>query len=163
MKKITAHFLLLVLAFSATVSIAVAQSTGFDATKNPLSSFMLSIIQFINSVLVPFIFALAFIVFLWGVFQAFILGGANEEKRDEGKKFILWSLIAFFIMTSLWGIVNLFVGTFGFGGQGAPCVPTFGSAEPCETTSRPAPESQVYECPPGATCIPGTNIPEGIY
>ncbi len=69
-------------------------------------------ISIINTVLVPLIFALAFIVFIWGVFQYFILGGSNEESREKGKGLMIWGLIGFFVMVSVWGLVNLFTGTF---------------------------------------------------
>ena len=36
-------------------------------------------------VAVPLIFAVAFIVFIWGVFKFFILGGGNEEQREGGR------------------------------------------------------------------------------
>jgi NADH:ubiquinone oxidoreductase subunit 2 (subunit N) len=66
----------------------------------------------INGVLVPLVFAIAFIVFIWGVFQYFILGGSNQEKREEGQKLMLYGLIGFFLMVSVWGLVNILVGTF---------------------------------------------------
>jgi hypothetical protein len=71
-----------------------------------------TIIEIINTVLVPLIFALAFIVFLWGVFQYFIAGAADEEKREGGKSLMIYGLIGFFVMVSVWGLVNLLTGTF---------------------------------------------------
>jgi hypothetical protein len=65
------------------------------------------IVTLINNVAVPVIFALAFIVFIWGVFQYFILGGSDEEKRKNGQQLMLWGLIGFFIMVSVWGLVNI--------------------------------------------------------
>lgn len=70
------------------------------------------IIGLINSVLVPLVFALAFIVFIWGVFQYFIAGGHDEEKREQGKSLMLWGIIGFFVMVSVWGLVNILRGTF---------------------------------------------------
>lgn len=87
--------------------------------------YLKSIVGFINAVLVPFIFAIAFIVFIWGMFQYFIAGGANEEQRDQGKQLAIWGIMAFVVMISLWGIVNLLVATFTFGGQNVPKLPTF--------------------------------------
>lgn len=93
----------------------------------PIWNFIGFIIETINRVLVPLIFAIAFIVFIWGIFQFFIAGAADEEKRKQGKQFILYGFIGFFLMVSIWGIVNLLVGTFGFGGAGRPALPFFGS------------------------------------
>lgn len=72
------------------------------------------IIGLINNVAVPLLFAIAFIVFIWGVFQYFIAGGHDEEKRETGKSLMLWGIIGFFIMVSVWGLVNILRGTFNF-------------------------------------------------
>jgi hypothetical protein len=84
-------------------------------------------IQLIDFVVVPFIFALSFVVFIWGVYTYFIAGAGNDEKRKEGRSFILYGLIGFFIMVSLWGIINLFADTFGFNRDSRPDTPEFGS------------------------------------
>jgi hypothetical protein len=72
--------------------------------------------------------AVAFMVFVYGIFQYFILGGASEEQRDKGKQFLLWGLIGFFIMFSVWGLVNILLGTFNFGSETIPPIPQFGGA-----------------------------------
>lgn len=83
-------------------------------------------ITFINVYVVTLIFAIAFIVFLWGVFKYFILGGGNEESRNEGKQFIMYGLIGFVIMISLWGLVAIANTTLGLNNNTRPCLPTFG-------------------------------------
>ena len=75
-------------------------------------SLALGIIQFINAIVVPLIFALAFLVFIWGIFQYFIAGGHDEEKKEAGKSLMLYGLIGFFVMVSVWGLVNILTGTF---------------------------------------------------
>lgn len=90
----------------------------------PLVRFIEVILLFIDYVLVPLVFALALIAFLWGVFNFFIAGGADEEKREKGKQFMVWGIIGFFVMVSVWGIVNLFVSSFGFD-QRRPDLPAF--------------------------------------
>jgi hypothetical protein len=70
------------------------------------------VINFINTVAVPVLFAIAFIVFLFGVFQYFILGRGNEEAAQQGRSLMLWGLIGFFLMIAVWGLVNILVGTF---------------------------------------------------
>lgn len=85
------------------------------------------IINFISNILVPVIFALAFIVFIWGAFQAFIVGATSDEAATKGKNLMLWGLIGFFVMVSIWGLVNILTGTFQFGNNVAPSsVPTSG-------------------------------------
>ena len=81
------------------------------------------VIGLINNVAVPLVFALAFIVFIWGIFQYFIQGGHDEEKRESGKQLMLWGLIGFFVMISVWGLVHILIGTFNLNPQ-APVYPT---------------------------------------
>jgi hypothetical protein len=78
------------------------------------------IINTINNVLVPVLFAVAFIVFLWGAFQTFIVGATSEETRENGKNLMLWGLIGFFVMVSIWGLVNILTGTISFGNNTGP-------------------------------------------
>ncbi len=66
-----------------------------------------SIVDFLNKVIVPGVIAIALFVFIWGMFQYFILGGADEEKRKKGKQFVMWSIAGFVLMLSIQGIVNL--------------------------------------------------------
>jgi len=91
----------------------------------PISSLLVQVIGFINVILVPLVMALAFLMFLWGVFKYFIAGGASEEARTEGQKFVMWSVIAFAIIFSIWGIVGLLVNSFGFGSPYRPPLPQF--------------------------------------
>src|SRR3989338_593820 len=78
------------------------------------------IINTINNVLVPVLFAAAFIVFLWGAFDTFIVGANNEEVKEKGKNLMLWGLIGFFVMVSIWGLVNILTGTVSFGNNTGP-------------------------------------------
>lgn len=96
-------FRLLPLAFFAPL-FALAQ-TGIGSN---LGNYITSIMQFINTVLVPLVFALAFLAFLWGMFKTFILGGDNEEEQAKGKQLMMYSIAGFVVMVSLWGIVNFF-------------------------------------------------------
>lgn len=71
------------------------------------------IIGVINTVIVPIIIALAFLVFFWGVFKYLFWHGDNEEKRAEGRYFILWGVIGLVLIFSIWGIVNILLSTLG--------------------------------------------------
>jgi Type IV secretion system pilin len=85
------------------------------------------IINTINNVIVPVLFAIAFIVFLYGAFETFIVGAGSEEVKEKGKSLMLYGLIGFFVMVSVWGLVNILTGTIQFGNNTAPStVPTSG-------------------------------------
>lgn len=88
--------------------------------------FIAMIMAVIDRFIVPLIFAIAFLVFLWGVYEHFILGAANEEKRKEGAKYALAGIIGFTIMIAVWGIVGLLVNSLGFDTRSRPPLPTFG-------------------------------------
>jgi hypothetical protein len=72
-----------------------------------------TILNIINGTLVPVVFAVAFIVFIWGVFRFFIVGAHDEEAKKSGKSLMLYGLIGFFVMVSVWGLVNILKGSFG--------------------------------------------------
>jgi Type IV secretion system pilin len=92
-----------------------------SAAINNISDVGSFIINTINNVLVPVIFAIAFIVFLWGAFDTFILGASGgDDVKEKGKNLMLWGLIGFFVMVSVWGLVNILTGTFGFGNNTGP-------------------------------------------
>jgi hypothetical protein len=90
-----------------------------------IGNLLMSVISFINTFLVPLVFALAFIVFLWGVFNYFIRGAADEEARGKGKQLVFWGMVGFFVMISIWGMVNLVVHTLPFGQQNNLRAPIF--------------------------------------
>ena len=83
---------------------------------------------FINNILIPFVFALALLVFIWGAFRYFIYGGDNEENRKEGSKLMIYGIVGFVLMVSVFGIVNLIVDGLGLDDDtelsNLPTVPT---------------------------------------
>lgn len=84
----------------------------------------LLIIALINSVLVPVLFAVAFIVFLYGIAKTYIFSHGEPAEVASGHKIILWGLIGFFVMLSVWGLVNVISNTFGLAGIQPPPTPT---------------------------------------
>ncbi len=68
------------------------------------------ITNLINGVFVPLVFAIAFLVFIWGVFRYFIGGG--DDDRKKAVQLMLYGIAGFFVMVSVWGLVNILVGTF---------------------------------------------------
>jgi len=74
-----------------------------------------SIIKFLSDTLangiIPLLIGLAVVGFIYGIIQYF-LNSENEEKRKKGKEFMLWGIIALFVIISFWGIVNILQNTF---------------------------------------------------
>ncbi|MBU6214931.1 hypothetical protein KGM48_03815 [Patescibacteria group bacterium] len=75
--------------------------------KNWINAYKDIIVETINGVFVPILIAVAFIVFLFGVYKYFIQGAADEKSRADGRQFVLWGVIGFVVILSLWGIVNI--------------------------------------------------------
>ncbi len=79
-----------------------------------INDFLGDVSSFINGTLIPLVFGIALLVFIYGMFQYFILGGGDEDSRDKGRKLMLWSIVGFVVMVSIFGIVNLIAGGLGF-------------------------------------------------
>lgn len=71
------------------------------------------IVPIVDGAIMPLLYAIAFIAFLIGIVRYFFYSG--EEARENGKQFILWGLIGFVVIFSVWGIVKLLLSTFGIG------------------------------------------------
>ena len=52
---------------------------------------------------------LALALFFWGLVK-FIKNAADTKAHEEGKSLMIWGIIAFFVLVSLWGLVGLFLG-----------------------------------------------------
>jgi len=77
-----------------------------------IKDYYISIRDIINLYLVPLLFAVALIVFLWGIYQYFIQGAANEESQKKGRTFALYGIIGLVIISSVWGLVRIVTSTF---------------------------------------------------
>lgn len=83
-----------------------------------------NLIYLINGVLVPVLFAISFIVFLYGIAKAYIFSSGDEEGVKQGHKLLMWGIIGFVVMISMWGLVNIVANTFGLAGAYAPPTPS---------------------------------------
>jgi uncharacterized membrane protein YidH (DUF202 family) len=66
----------------------------------------------INRSVIPLIFTLAMLMFIWGVVQ-YVINDDEEAKKAKGKQFMIWGIIALAVMVSVWGLVNIVGSTFG--------------------------------------------------
>ncbi|KKS04695.1 MAG: hypothetical protein UU82_C0010G0020 [Candidatus Nomurabacteria bacterium GW2011_GWC2_41_8] len=70
------------------------------------------ITRIINDSVIPLIFALATVMFVWGMVNFFILNADEEVKRAQGKQFMIWGIVALAVMLSVWGLVGILGSTF---------------------------------------------------
>jgi hypothetical protein len=66
----------------------------------------------INKSVIPLIFALALASFVFGVVQ-FVINSSDEAKKEKGRQFMIWGIIALSVMVSVWGLVAVLGNTFG--------------------------------------------------
>ena len=65
----------------------------------------------IGDLLVTLLYAIAFLVFIFGIFKYFFGSGANaEENRQKGKQLMLWGVISLAVLFAVWGIVKVLLG-----------------------------------------------------
>lgn len=91
----------LYLPFGTQVAYALVDADTF------ISRFKVQIIQ----PTIMFLFAVALLVFIWGLVQ-FLGNPESEEGRAGGKRHMIYGLIGLLIMSSALGILRLTVNTF---------------------------------------------------
>ena len=62
--------------------------------------------------LITLAFAVAFLIFFWGIFQ-FVNSETSEKARVAGKRKIVYGLVGMLVMFSAYGLLNLVLTTFG--------------------------------------------------
>jgi len=102
---------------TGTAAPALAPLTGNVATcslaGNPkIQDLLCYITGIINNSIIPLLFALALVMFVWGVIKFFIINSDEEAKRAEGKQFMIWGIVALAVMLSVWGLVGILQTTF---------------------------------------------------
>lgn len=114
------------IAFAQTITIGQGAEQGQVNGGAILS--LLALAQTIVVRLVPFAIGVAVIVFFWFLIQFVIKGSSDGAKRDEYLKGMGFSILALFVMVSIWGIVGFLGSVFGINQGGN--VPTPGIPVP---------------------------------
>jgi hypothetical protein len=77
-----------------------------------IKDLILRVNQHIVNPLIALLFAVAWLVFFWGLAQ-YILNADNEQSRRTGAQHMLWGVIGMFVMFSVWALMWVIVNTFG--------------------------------------------------
>ena len=91
--------LFLILAFVFLPMPAFAQVTSLPDFINLFNDF--------NLMLIPIAFSAGLLFFIWRG-AMYILHSGSEEAKSEGRRVLLWGVIALFIMASFYGIIRFF-------------------------------------------------------
>ena len=92
-----------------TLLLSALLPTTVYAAPQSFRGFVTLLLDIINNAIVPLLFALAFIVFVWGTFRYFIAD--SSKAKDEGRNILVWGLLAIVVMASVWGLVLIVVRT----------------------------------------------------
>lgn len=107
------------LVFSLPI-FAFAQQQYLQGTEGILDS----VGYIIADILVPIFFVLALLVFFWGVVK-FIW--AEGQGKEDGKKIMIWGIVALFVMSSVWGIVYFIRNELAIDDDDTMPIPTVGA------------------------------------
>jgi len=89
---------------------------------------------FLSNIILPFLFGIAFLVFLINITRYFIIGGASETERAKAKSTALYGIAAFVFLFSLWSITTLLIQGFSLTEREAICpdyITDFGGSSDC--------------------------------
>lgn len=110
--------------------LAFAQSITFNKVQDALDS----ILFIANQYIIPIIVGLAIIYFLWGLLQ-YIRKAGDEGERSNAKWQMVYGIIIIFVMTAVWGLVNVLDDTLGLDRSVTP-LPNIPQANPNEGLRR---------------------------
>jgi hypothetical protein len=71
----------------------------------------------------PLLILAALVLFLFGIVKRFFWG-KDAADRGEAGRYILWGVVALFVMVSVWGLVNVLRGTFNLDNNNIPTAPS---------------------------------------
>ena len=83
-----------------------------------VAGLMARINEYIINPAITLLFIIAFVMFVWGLFNFFRAkgGGGEQDGVEQGKRHILWGIIGMVIMVSVFGIMQLLITSLGVRG-----------------------------------------------
>jgi heme/copper-type cytochrome/quinol oxidase subunit 2 len=99
--------------FALPVVVLHAQIAESGGGGGEFEILLQNILRFTNTILIPFIIGIGFLVFVWGMFRYFIAGGADEAKRESGKQLMIYATLGFVLIIIFWGVINFVVSSIG--------------------------------------------------
>lgn len=141
---------------------AYAQSVNVTQGLGTLGSIVNTFNSRIVTALVTLFATAAMAAFFFGIVQ-FIWGSREgvAKQIEDGKNFMLWGLIALFVMFSVWGIVQYAQNIFGIQGQSSIVIPAINIQGGDSTLPTGGSGSNsVYSLPSGGASS-GTSLPAG--
>lgn len=88
------------------------------AQDSSVGSLMAKINEFVINPAITLLFIIAFVLFVFGLFNFFRAKGGDSSDEDiaRGKRHMLWGIIGMVIMVSVFGIMQLLINSLGVQG-----------------------------------------------
>ena len=74
--------------------------------------------EYILNPIITLAFAIALLVFFWGIFQ-FVASETGDKEREKGKSKIIYGILGMFVMLSAVGIIGVILKTFNISNAGS--------------------------------------------
>jgi Type IV secretion system pilin len=100
---------------------ANANGLGFGQTQGINGGSLLGILALLQELVVravPFLIGLAVVAFFWFLVSYIWRNNEDPKKKAEAAKSMAWSILAIFVMVSIWGIISFFGTLLGIGHGG---------------------------------------------
>jgi hypothetical protein len=93
------------------ISLCPLVTFAFPTNFSGIVDLVVSVIE----IAIPIVGSLAILAFVWGL-AVFILNSGDAKKHQDGKEFMIWSVVTLFVMATLFGIISYAKVQAGFGG-----------------------------------------------
>lgn len=82
------------------------------AYASSVDTFVYNVDRMIINPIIYVLFALAILIFLYGVLE-FLMNQANDEKKTDGKQHMIWGIVGITIMLGVWTILGFVLSSLG--------------------------------------------------
>lgn len=106
--------------YTIASALALSPMVALAQTRD-LNSLFNNIIGVLSNVIVPFLWGIAFLMFVWNAIRYFVFAGASEDGREKAKSLMIWGVAAFVFVSIFWGIINMLTSSSGLTGEEQPC------------------------------------------
>jgi len=84
----------------------VVYGLEFNLSASTFAGIITYVLSILN-LLIPILVALALIFFFWGL-SRFVISAGNESELKKGKNYMMWGILALFILFSYSAIISIF-------------------------------------------------------
>lgn len=115
LKSISNKVLIVVGAVASPLFLYAADGDN-EAVLQPIRDFIGKLGLLIINPVIYFMFAVALLVFMWGVFQ-YIKDWESADAKKNGQQHMMWGIIGFVIMLAVYTILRIIGNTVGYDGD----------------------------------------------